>query len=126
MTVLQFVFFIRQIKRNQHAVIRHIHSRHEPDGSDKKNKNHQIFTPFSEQLFGDPFYQRVCDFSLFHSGHLLPVKIHCGYFFGIDVVMTYHTVTKFNNMIRHVADGFVMRYHDDGIAVFFIHLFDEF
>lgn len=57
--------------------------------------------------------------------HPLPFQILCGNLICINIIMSYHTVTQFDHMVCHVFDRFVMRYHNDRIAIFLIDILDQ-
>ena len=43
----------------------------------------------------------------------------------IHVIFPDHAITKLDYTISHIFDGIVVRYHDDGVAVFLIYRLDQ-
>ena len=55
----------------------------------------------------------------------LPLDIRCRDLVLIDVVVTYRSITKLDNVIRHIPDGFVVRYHNDRVSVLLIDILNQ-
>ena len=43
----------------------------------------------------------------------------------IQIIFTDHAVTELHHPVSHIFDSIVMRYHDDGVAVFLVYRLDQ-
>lgn len=43
----------------------------------------------------------------------------------IEVIFADHPIAKLHHPVSHIFDGIVMRYHDDGVAVFLVYRLDQ-
>ena len=123
MTVLTLILRDAFVRSLHHPFIRNIHSRYESDRQHKKRKHNQILFPIPDQFFGNTLDQRV-NCSLLHNAPL-PLDIRCRDLVLIDVVVTYRSITKLDNVICHIPDGFVVRYHNDRVSVLLIDILNQ-
>ena len=57
---------------------------------------------------------------------LLPFQIHCRNLLLIDIIVSDTSITQLNHMICHMTDCLIMSYHNNGISVFFVYIFNQF
>ena len=69
------------------------------------------------------FFNLLISFSFFDT--FLPVKIYCRYFIFVDIVVSYHSVTKLYHMIGHMLYSLIMCNHDNCISILLINIFNQ-
>ena len=55
----------------------------------------------------------------------LPVQLCCRDLMFIHVIFPDHPIAKLHHPVSHILNGIVVRYHDDGVAVFLVYRLDQ-